>query len=198
MNCNEEAQLYLDYYNTQLSMVKEKVAEIPDEERPSVYHSFNEALRTDSPISLGSDWLSVIGVNNVVTEDALTFNEQNYYTSLEQIYVWQPDYILCNETGTPEYIMTNPKWADLEAVKNNQVLQIPIGASRWGHNNSVETILAILWAVKTIYPQYFEDLDLREETDYFYETFFEYEVTDEEYEMILSGEGLREPVAVNP
>lgn len=195
LNCMDEAELYLQYYNKQLDYVKEKVAEIPLEERPTVYHSFNEALRTDSPISLGADWIKATGLRNVVTEDALTFSEQNYYTSLEQIYVWQPDYILCNETGTPDYIMANAKWAELNAVKNNHVLQVPIGASRWGHNNSLETILAIQWTVKALYGDYFSELDIRAEVDYFYETFFEHEIADDEYEKILSGKGLRESVS---
>jgi iron complex transport system substrate-binding protein len=79
----------------------------------------------------------------------------------------------------------------VSAVKNKRVYQMPIGISRWGHPGSLETPLALLWTAKTIYPDYFRDIDIFAETKTFYKRFFNYELGDALVRQMLTGQGMR-------
>ncbi len=188
---SEKAKQMETYYQGVVDKVLQRVSEIPQEERPSLYHSTSEALRTDTEGSLGADWVSLLGVKNVSLGGDLIFNEKNYYTTLEQIFVWNPDVIICNESGVADYMMKSKRWQGLRAIENGRVYQVPIGASRWGHDNSIETPLVILWLAKTLYPDRFADVDLKSEMTWFYCTFFDYDLSVNEVDTIISGKGLR-------
>jgi iron complex transport system substrate-binding protein len=187
----EQAKKYNDYYQRCIDLVQTRVAGIPEKERVRVYHSVNEATRTDARDTLPADWLNVAGVINVSVNENLKLLGNKYYASLEQILMWDPEVILANEAGVADYILTNKQWSALSAVKNKKVYQMPNGVSRWGHPGSLETPLAILWTAKTIYPDLFTDLDMVAETKAFYKDFFRYEVSDDEVAKILSGIGMR-------
>ena len=189
----EEAQAMVDYYKNAIERVEKVVEKIPQEERPSLYHSVNEALRTDIEGSLEAEWIGITGVENVSLEDDLFLKKRKTYTTLEQVFVWDPDIIICNESGVNDYILQDPQWSGLRAVREGNVYQIPIGVSRWGHPSSTETSLAILWLAKLLYPDYFEDLDIREEMRDYYYTFYDFKVSEETLDKILSGKGILAP-----
>lgn len=184
---------YNRYYRESVERVRQRVANIPAAERTRVYHSVNEATRTDTRDSLPADWLAATGVDNVSLGENLKLLEGKYYAGLEQILLWDPEFILCNEAGVADYILTNPQWRPLQAVKNKKVLQLPNGISRWGHPGSLETPLAVMWTAKTVYPQLFTDLDMEKETALYYQRFYNYELTPEDVKHILSGQGMRIP-----
>ena len=187
----EKGQAYIDYYQASIKRVQKVTATIPEKERVRVYHAVNEATRTDTPDSLSGEWTKIAGAINVSVYHPLRQLEGKNYASLEQILLWDADVILVNEPGVVDYIMTNSQWSSLKAVKNNRVYQMPIGISRWGHPGGLETPLVIMWTAKQLYPEHFEDLDIREEARCFYQTFFNYQVSDEMLTNILNGEGMR-------
>lgn len=187
----DKAKKYTDYYQSVIDYVHKGTADIPENQRVKVYHSVNEATRTDTADSLPADWMQATGVINVSVNSKLKLLEDKYYASLEQIFLWNPDVIMANESGVADYIMTNNQWATLKAVKDKKVYQMPNGVSRWGHPGSLETPLAMLWTAKTIYPEHFSDLDLKQETKKFYKEFFGLDLNDETISQILSGNGMR-------
>lgn len=189
----ERALKYNEYYQSCIDRVQERVKDIPLNERVRVYHSVNEATRTDAKDTLPADWTQAAGAINVSVNDELKFLEDKYFAGLEQILLWDPDVIIVNEAGVADYIMTNTQWSSLSAVKNNKVYQMPIGISRWGHPGSLETPLAILWTAKTLYPDLFSDIDLVAETKYFYREIFNYPISDQLVDQVLSGKGMRAP-----
>ncbi len=188
----EEASQYLVYYNDCIERVQEKIKDIPYSERVTVYHSVNEATRTDARGTLAAEWLDIAGAHNVSLDADLNFLENKYFASLEQILLWDAEVFIVNEENVDTYILTNEQWADLQAVKNKKVYKMPNGVSRWGHpTNALETPLAILWTAKLLYPDLFADINMQEEVKYFYSNFYEWDLTDEYVEKILSGEGMR-------
>ena len=191
--CEERAKAYVDYYDHMLGTIKEHVETIPKNEKIRVFHSVNEVVRTDLPGSFSDSILTQAGLINVVAEDGeLQVAEQKAFTTVEQIYAWDPDWILCNEPSASEYYKEDAKMAGLSAVREGHVLQLPVGISRWGHPGSIETPLAVLFLGKTLYPSYFEDIDLDQEVKYFYETFVGIELSNEELKQIYSGQGMRD------
>jgi len=187
----KKARQYNQYYQDCIKRVQDRVAGIPERDRVRLYHSLNEATRSDVKGSLSGDWTQAAGSINVSAHEDLKILEGKYFASLEQILLWNPDVILVNESGVANYILTNKQWAPLKAVKNKRVLQMPNGLSRWGHPSSPETPLAILWTAKTIYPDKFTDLSMTAETKFFYKTFFGLDLSDEVVNQILFGEGMR-------
>lgn len=188
---SDKAEEYRQFYEDTISYVKERVKDVPDDDLPRIYHSINEAVRTDGPGTLGADWIAVTRAINVSVDQPLKYSESSYYATLEQIYSWNPEIIICNESGVSDYILTDEKWQGLDAVINKTVYQIPIGASRWGHQGSAETPLAILWLAKLLYPDRFTDLDIYQQTKEFYRNFYDYDLSEDMMQSILSGKGLR-------
>ena len=191
VGCQDKAKKYNEFYRQCIDRVQKKVAGIPLKDRIRVYHSVNEATRTDPKDSLPADWLQVAGAVDVSVDKDLKLIEEKYFASLEQILVWDPDVIIVNESGVADYIMNNKQWSSLSAVKNHKVYQMPNGLSRWGHPGSLETPMAILWTAKTLYPELFSDLDMVKETKNFYKEFYNFDLSDETAKKILSGEGMR-------
>lgn len=185
------AEEYNAYYQACVERVEKTSSQIPEEKRVRVYHSVNEATRTDIPGSLPADWLKKAGAVNVALDKPLRLVEGKYYASLEQILLWDPELILVNEPGVVAYITDNPQWAPLKAVRDQRVYQLPIGISRWGHPGGLETPLAMLWTAKLLYPQYYADLDMQKLTRDFYKQYFNFDVDETTVDQILNGQGMR-------
>ena len=188
----EKAQNYINYYLTVIDDTEKVTSTIPQNEKISLYHSVNEAVRTDTKNSLPADWIKTAGGINVSIEDDLKISGEKSYATLEQIYLWNPEVIIANEAGVDEYILSNEQWASLNAVKEKRVYQMPVGISRWGHPGSLETPLAIQWTVKLLYPEYFKDLDMATVTKEYYKIFFNINLNDAQVNEILNGKGMRE------
>ena len=187
----EKARQYDRYFQEAIDTAGQKAAQLNPDQKVTVFHSINEATRTDAGGTLPAQWTSLVGVDNVAADKELNPLEGKMYASLEQIYLWDPQIIICNEPGVAEYILSDNKWAGLQAVRNKMVYQMPIAISRWGHPGSMETPLAVYWLGKLAYPALYADVDLVQKTKEFYKTFFNYDLSNDQVSMILSGEGIR-------
>lgn len=190
----ERAEAYLDYYRSTIQMVRQRLAQIPEGERKTVYHSVNEVVRTDIPDTLSYEVLEAAGCRNAVgSVQDLRLDGDKGMVTVEQIYVWDPDVVLVNEPDAKAYFETNEKFSGLRAVREGQVYQLPVGISRWGHPGSLESPLAALYIAKLLYPESFADIDMTEEIQSFYEKFFSISLTDGDIQQIISGQGMRAP-----
>jgi iron complex transport system substrate-binding protein len=187
----QKADEYNAYYRSCIFRVKKAVSPIPEKSRTRLYQATVEPTRTIQKEGLSADWLQTAGVINVSSENPEKWLKGALQVGIEQILLWNPEVIIANEPGVTKFINQSPKWAPINAVKNNRVYQMPIGISRWGHPGSLETPLALFWALATIYPEHGTDVDLKMETRHFYKDFFNYDLTDEMIGHILSGKGMR-------
>lgn len=127
------------YYKSVVEKAQSIAAKIPKNEKVRVYHSINELVRTDGTDTLGYDWVTCVGAENVSASEELQSEGGDYYSSPEQIFVWNPDVIICNEADTVDYLCSDDKWQGLQAVQEGKVYNIPVGATRWGQRGSLET-----------------------------------------------------------
>ena len=192
LGTEEEAERYISWYEGVMRDVSSVCSGIPENERPKVYHSVNEALRTDYEGSICAEWIALTGAVNVsLDEDAgLRISGDKAYTTLEQVYVWDPDLIICNEAGAFDDITDDDKWSGLRAVKEGRVYQIPIGTSRMGHPTSTETPLALLWLAELLYPERF-DIDFRKELYDYFKEYYDYELSEELIDAIIEAGDMR-------
>ena len=191
-DANEEAQNFVMFYDDIIAILDQDLLDLADDEKIKVYHSINEANCTVANDTFAADWMKYAGGLNVSLGTALEKDGDKYYTNLEQIILWNPEIIFCNEWGVSDYILKHPQWQLIEAVKKEKVYQMPIGISRWGHKTSIETPLAMLWVAKILYPEKFK-ADVREIARAYYHTLFEFELTDDMYDQMLKGETMRIP-----
>ncbi len=191
--CGQKAEEIAAYYTDVMERIEEKAATIPAADRKKVYHSINEAVRTDGEDSLGNDWISCTGAIDVSAEQTSHLQKDgvDYYAAMEQIFEWDPDVIICNEVDTKAYLLSDSKWTGLRAVREQQVYNIPVGATRWGQRGSLETFFAMIWLGVTLYPNVYDDFDLKAEVTSFYGNILGIAIDNETYEQMLSGTGIR-------
>lgn len=185
----EKAQAYLDFMDDTISMTKERIGEVDEADMPMVYHSVNEAIRTDTPDNICIEIMNLAGINNPIVSSEMNLNDGGY-TTLEEIYKWDPDAIIANEYSVTDYILTDSKWAGLRAVKEKEVFTLPIGISRWCHHGSIEPHMGVLSIAQIFYPEGFSDFDMTSYTRDYYKNYYGLELDDDTLASILDGKGM--------
>jgi len=193
IGARERAEAYNRYYRRCINRVREGVSHILPDQRVRTYLATVEATRTYGKKSLPAEWMRLCGIVNVAEDQPLSIHQAEQHASIEQILQWNPEVIFTNEPGVAEAITQDSKWSSIRAVQQKKIYHMPIGISRWGHPGSMETPLAMLWAVKTVYPNLFTGMDMKNEVEKFYREFFRLELTDALYGQMLSGKAMRKP-----
>lgn len=187
----KQAQQYIQFSKDTIDMVKERLGDIPKEKWPSAYHSVNEAIRTDGEGDICGEILNLAAVKDISIEKGVKMGGDKTYTTLEEIYSWDPDAFIANEASVTDYILSDSKWKGLTAVRKGKVYTMPVGATRWCHPGSMEAHMGVLAAARLFYPEKFRDLDMEAYTADYYKTYFDLDLDDRTVARILSGEGMR-------
>ncbi len=175
----EKSQALLGYWDEKLAMVEALVSKVPEAERKSVYYTGIDVTKANT-----GEWGNSLidGSGGINVTGGLTQGAKGSEVSIEQVLEWNPDVIVVQKTnkGLGE-LLADDRIQDLNALKNKQVYQFPIGAF-WWDRPSPEAPLGFMWLAKTLYPEYTKELDLKQETKAFYKDFYNYQLSDEEYE----------------
>jgi iron complex transport system substrate-binding protein len=192
----ERAAAYITYLDNTIALMNERLGHIPDNEKKIVYHATVELLRTNTRDTLPGDWMPLVGLkpafNAETSSDAN--NPGRHVISLEELLMNDPEYIIITGADVYDYIHSErgARLHVLQAYRNDKIFLLPMGVSRWGHHNSLEVPLNMMWLAQVLYPELFDDIDLYKEIKYFYRTFFDYELDDETVDLILDGRTFRD------
>ena len=170
--------------------VEVRIAEIPEEERPSsmiLYQVSDGVPQVAGQGVFGYYWLEHLGVQNVA-EETQGFAQ----VSFEQIYTWDPEVMFLNGPGlmklTVQDIMDNTvegaDFSTIQAVENGRVYDTTLGMWNWFTPNP-DGPLVLAWLACNAYPEAFADYPLEDTIRSYYEEFYGYEITDEELEGML-------------
>lgn len=174
---------WIRYFDDNIRRVTAVTSRIPASQRPRVLHTATGTILTiDGVKTVIDEWITVAGGVNAAT---VVSNARP--VSMEQIAAWNPDVIIVGTAPNAENrraILNDPRWSQIKAVRNGRVYVNPSGVYLWDRH-SAEAALQVLWAAKTLYPDRFQDLDLRKETKAFYAKFFNYTLSDAEYDAIM-------------
>lgn len=184
---------FLEFYDDTLDLVESRIADLPPSERPRVYHAVNEASRTDRAGDICAEITDLAGVSNVSvdSESSLVSEADKTYTTLEQIYRWDPDHIIANDVNSVSYMLSDSKWSGLRSVVAGRVHPLPVGVTRWVHPGSMEPHMGALFLARQFHPDRFTDIDMAEYTKDYYARFFDLDLTDTQIRDILLGQGMR-------
>ncbi len=181
------ADAYVDYAKEIKEMVEKRVASIPENERPSVYYisggvtPYNTSKGgnySEEYIAIGGGYLCTAG--GVITGNTIT---------AEQLLEIDPDYIIVgtnNRNPAYEALMADEALAGLSAIKNGKVVKTPQGTLPWD-TLGPEIAMMPVFVGKTLHPELFEDIDLKELMTDFYKKFYNYELSDEYADLMLAG-----------
>ena len=178
---------YIKYLEGNLQKVTDKTASLSESERPKVLHiaGGSDVTKVDGSDSIIGEWMKAAGARNSIDGVA---NYKNI--SVEQIISSAPDQIIIGNSDAQKGIDTitsDTAWADVPAVKKGKLYRNPVGTFKWDRY-STEEALQILWAAQHFHPELFADINLVRETQTFYRTYYNYELSDEEAQRILAGD----------
>ena len=182
----DRANKYLAYLEKNENLIKERLKDV--KENPKVLHisGGSDLTKVDGSKSLIGEWMKLAGATN-----SLDGVENLKNVSIEQIIASQPDVIIIGGSDAQkgvDAIKADAAWKDVPAVKNDKIIKNPVGTFNWDRY-SAEEALQILWAAKLFHPEKFSDIDLVKETREFYSTFYGYNLTEDEAQRIINGQG---------
>jgi iron complex transport system substrate-binding protein len=179
------AEDWLTYYDANVKRVAAVTGSISEGQRPRVLHTLRPTILTvDGVGGLVNDWITNSGGVNVTVE----IPGNSGTATMEQIIKWNPDIIICGTEPNAENaqkILTDPQWSGIKAVKDKRVYVNPTGVYLWDRHSG-EGALQVLWAAKLLYPDRFQDVDIRKEANEFYNRFFHYSLTDSDFDSIMN------------
>jgi iron complex transport system substrate-binding protein len=178
------AREFVRYFNANIQRVMQVTGRFAAKARPKVLHTSSAGILTaDGRHTVIDDWINIAGGVNAATVAGYVRP-----VTMEQVAAWNPDVIIVGSAPNPQNrqaILDDPRWREINAVKNGKVFVNPSGAYLWDRH-SAEAALQVLWAAKLLHPAEFADLDVGKETKLFYARFFHYELSDAEVASILN------------
>lgn len=193
INTEESRAEYEAWYNynvEKITMLAERTANLTDEQRPVVYwgNTWGENVLASYALKNRIYEINLAGGRLV---GPVSGNGSFPDVTSEQLFEWDPEIILVDNHGNfPELVIKsmykeNSKWSTLSAVKNKQLYRIPAGV--FFMDKGTTTTLMLIWLATVIQPELFSDIDIVAEIQYYYQEFYEYEMTREEAQKVLDG-----------
>ena len=185
---NARTEIVEEYSRRVFDMVRERVSDIPQQERVLFLYQYSESnILTSGAKFFGQWWADAIGAENVAQELS---TDNSVAVNMEQIYAWNPSLIFITNftTAGPDDLYGNTvgfyDWSGIDAVENHRVYKMPLGMYR-SYTPGVDTPVTLLWLAKTAYPELFADIDILAETKTYYKEVFDIELTDEQAKSIF-------------
>ena len=178
-----QAIKYEERFDRYLNIAVEHVSQIPAEERKTVLVIGS----VDSPSVGATDsyqgyWTGLTGL--VFVTPVMAGQPQTTLT-MEEIYDLDPDVIIAQGPFNRKNVMADAQWSEVRAVRENMLFSNPSVLDEWGMPTN-EAPLQFIWVLKQFYPAYAEDIDATTELIAFYSDFYDYEMTVEDAEALLS------------
>lgn len=162
----------------------EAVIKKTDKKKKVMYCTQEDGLNVLAKDSYHSQIIDMLADNVAVLEDPSsqgTGNEVN----IEQMINWDPEIIIFEPNSYYDFVSDDPAWKTLRAVKNNKYYEVPMGPYNWmGFPPSCNRVLGLLWTTQLLYPDK-TDFDLKEEVQEYYKLFYQYDLSDSEYEKLV-------------
>ena len=176
----EELAAYCERVYTRTGSVMDAVGE---NKVSALYIMGEEGLNVLARDSYHSELLDMLTENLAVVGNPSGKGSGNEVT-MEQIALWDPEFILFGPDSIYAEAAELPVWADMDAVSRRNYVEVPQGPHNWmGTPPSVQRCLGMLWLTARLYPAYC-DYDVKAEVLEYYELFYHCVLTDAQYEQL--------------
>ena len=175
-DANQRARLVREYSEQVLKMIGERVAQVKDRDRVRTFFLFqysDKSVVTSGRNFFGQYWANAVGAVNVAEK---LQGQNTVKATMEQVYAWNPECIfITNFTSVmPEDLRTGSSghnWQGIKAVQQGRVYKMPLGMYR-SYTPGIDTPVTLLYLAKTVYPKLFQDVDVIEKTQQYYQRIF--------------------------
>ncbi|MCL0065780.1 ABC transporter substrate-binding protein, partial [Dehalococcoidia bacterium] len=162
-----EAEEFANFLQSKIDLLVERAAEIPPEERKTVYWEMGHRdFRTVGPGSSGDELIRKAGGINIFADLGARFGE----VDPEEILIRDPDVVIKGPMGSRvggylatcasdmaakrDEMMGRPGWSELRAVKGGRVYIFGPGIG------GPRRVVILAYIAKLLYPDIFADLDV--------------------------------------
>ena len=174
------------YTDKTLATIEARVNRVPEDQRPRVYYARGpRGLETGLGGSINVETIEFLGARNVAAErqGGLAM------VSIEQVLVWNPQVIVTIDRDFSVNVRSDPKWAEVDAVRAGRVHLSPSLPFGWvDFPPSVNRLIGLWWLAKIFYPKHFDE-DIRELTRGFYSRFYHVTPSNADIDRVLEGRG---------
>ena len=171
----------ITYYQTIETQIREMMADLPENEKPSVlvlqYSEDGGEISFEVPPAsyLQTTMVQKAG-GNPIWLDIDTGSDGWIQVGLEQIAVWNPDMVFVVNYGgdsdeTAQQLIASPNWVGLKAVENQQIYGYPADFASWDLIDP-RWILGQQWLATKIQPECATEIDLMEQVKTFYQEMY--------------------------
>lgn len=174
-----------DYCTQAFSEVEKAMSSIPENERVKVAYLLGDSGL--NAIAKGSYQGSVIDMcaTNVVEVEKASGSGTGNEISLEQIAVWNPELIVFGNLSIYDSVGTESAWSGIDAIASKNYYEVPSEPWTWLNNPpTVNQILGMQWFARLCYPDQFDN-DLQQVVSKYYKTFYNYELSQTEYDTLV-------------
>jgi iron complex transport system substrate-binding protein len=184
-NAQIKANQYVTYVNDEMANISSRVANIPADQRPTfvddMLYLSSYGWLAEGNNSYDAQIMNECGGVNAVTENTSWFTEEQMLN-----FAQNATFICVDDQNTYNTIKNDSAWQTIPAVKNHRLYILPCGVfSSWDGANQ-QIALQILWNVKTMYPDQFQDINLPSAIKYFYPNFMRYNISDQEVNTMMA------------
>ena len=124
--------------------------------------------------------------NNLAVVESPSSRGTGNEVGMEQILLWDPDYIIFSPDSVYDSVAGDPTWEQLTAISSGNYYETPMGPYNWmGFPPSVQRYLGMMWMAELLYPDAAE-YDLYEEVAKYYDLFYHCELTQEQYDALVA------------
>ena len=180
----EEAGKVLSEYCTKVyDRAVDIMAQVGDDKAQAIYIPAYEGLSVLARDSYHAEMLDMLTDNAAVCEEPISKGTGNP-VSMEQIALWDPEYIIFGTEESWQSLQTDPTWQELQAIQAGNYALVPTSPDNWmGSPPGAQRYLGLMWLPAILYPEYC-DYDLQAEVTEFYSLFFHCELSAEQYASI--------------
>ncbi|MEJ2609262.1 MAG: ABC transporter substrate-binding protein [Candidatus Thiodiazotropha sp.] len=182
----ERAEARATYIENAVAKLSSSVSALPYNQRLRVYYAEGpDGLATDCHRSLHAETIELAGGYNVYRCDPKDHKGMEKI-SIEQILAFDPEVIIVQNHAALSTIRDDARWQGISAVKTNRIHAVP----RWPYNwldrpPSLMRALGAQWLANLFYPDRYP-LDIKQETQKFYQLFFNVTLSDAETNILLN------------
>lgn len=180
-----EGEDLADYTHRTITLITERIANVPVEQRPRVYYARGpRGLETGLGGSINVETIELIARN------AAAERKGGLATiSIEQVLVWNPDVIVTIDQDFAARVKSDPVWEGVGAVRAGRVHLSPKLPFGWvDFPPSVNRLIGLWWLAKILYPERFPE-DLVMLTREFHRRFYHVAPSDAQIARVLEGRG---------
>lgn len=191
-NRTDEVKRYEEFLHETNRLVSDRTRSIPTDDRLRVFCGYDPThMMTYGNDTFLEERISIAGCRNAAllgssggSGGKITPSQSE--VTLELILAWNPDVIII-DSGSPDDIYHDKRWAPINAVKNHRVYLQPQGIFKWSRPNAESAVFYPVWLAKTVYPDRFSDIQISDLLIRYFREFFRYELTDDQVTAVLNG-----------